>query len=316
MDLNSSPRAMQIKADYPELNGLDPNFMARLNLEAIFLEESVKGATKINRKKVPLLQLAAPVISRMLFSGEAIEFIARGVLFSPAEQMYAHGIWARFANITTVILTNYRLLFLNTDGKGRPLDMNYHQARFDRLTAVKSGSFFPNFQLSFGKRNIKTFQELSKPDRQALKDRLSPKVGQPSVALFPEIQGDTGGFENLCPVCFRPVPLKTYHCPTCQAAFRTPGQAALRGLFLPGLGDLYLGRKTLGAFKAVVYLLVYVILIGIGVADPKIENFIMAIIIIPALNIMDSLVTYFTAKKGLVPASPPAANPAGQILPR
>jgi hypothetical protein len=239
MNPNDTPATMDLKMEYPELTSLEGALgPGRLKLEAIFPDRAGWGVKKNNRRRLKYLGLAAPLLQRMLWNMETIEYASIGTYVSTAE-MFSGGVWAQFLNYNLILLTNYRLIFINTDTKGNPKQMFLHQVRFDRIKQIKIG-LLGSFQLKLMDGKVIQYQGINKRDRVKLKQGLDRVLALAPPNYGPADGADPGAYENLCTNCFRAVPRDTYTCPYCQAGFRTPGQAALRSLILPGLGDLYL----------------------------------------------------------------------------
>jgi len=85
-----------------------------------------------------------------------------------------------------------------------------------------------------------------KADRKELATFLTDVVKPGADSSF-----DRNGpaIEHLCPRCFAPVPGHPETCPHCQSRFKLARTATLRSLIFPGLGDLYLGHRTIAVFE-------------------------------------------------------------------
>ena len=307
MESESSTQATDLQLEYPEINDLINGYQPdRLNLEAIFADRKGMGIKRYNKKRIEYLQKAGPLLNKMLWEGEVIEDVARGVRVSTLEQFFAGGVWTRYINFTTMILTNFRLLLINTDSKGRPKDMLYHQIRFNAFKKISKGSFgFLKFKFADGK--TMSFREVNGRDKKRLKERLEARIGEPTAAPVPGPIDQIPGCDNLCTTCYQPVPQGVYTCENCGTEFRTPEQAALRSLILPGLGDLYLRHHTLAVFEILGSLAVYSFLIISTIMEGNVAALIPVVIFIALINGLDAIVTYFIAKKGLIPLQKPSA---------
>lgn len=302
MDLNTSPRALALKAEYPELNHLGLAWISeRLNLEAIFPEDTGWGSKKRNQNRVKYLLESRALLEAMLLGGEVIEFVGRGVYYSVGEYFFGGGVWSRYHNLTTILLTNYRLIFLNTDSKGKPNPRLYRQAHPGRLKKIKPG-FFGSLQLKFDDGKSEMWNELTRKESKRLAERLQARSGQPPRPLFAEVPASPAGLENLCTTCLKPVPAKTWTCPHCQTTFRAARSAILRSLLLPGLGELYLKQVTLSVIKMIFTVLIYfALLINLASGQAKPEDLVGLVIVILLINGSSAIATYAISLKGLVP---------------
>jgi hypothetical protein len=219
---------------------------------------------------------------------------------------FGGGIWARYVNFTTIVLTNQRMIFLNTDTKGKPKDMLYYQIRFDVMRKIKAG-IFGTFQIKMANKKSRMFREVNSRDRKNLKKRLEEKQGQTQTAQFAQPAASSGGPDNFCPVCLNLVPEKTFQCENCGTTFRTPKAAALRSLILPGWGDLYLKHRTIAVMEIIGALIFYLFMASLIfnaliAPDPEVMAAIPVFIILVILfNVLDSLATLSIGKKGLIP---------------
>src|SRR3972149_5118032 len=110
--------------EFPELRALEAAVGAgRLNLETIFQNRAGLGAKKLNQRRLKTLLAAAPLLTQLLWNGETVDFAARAVYSSILENLNG-GIWVQFLNQTLVLLTNYRLIFINVETKNSPKPMH------------------------------------------------------------------------------------------------------------------------------------------------------------------------------------------------
>lgn len=320
MNEKPAPFAMDISFEYPEIQFLATGAeQTRFNLATIFPDRKGFGVKRHNKKRIEYLIQAKPLLLKMLHDGEVIEYVTRGIYSSVLEQMTGGGIWVRYMNITLIVLTNQRLLFINTDSKGVPKNMLYHQGSFQYITKIKSGAF-GYFQLNFSNSGWRNYREIPGRDRKRLKEMIEQKLaalaGQP--AQMPMAVG-MDGLENLCTTCFSPVPRGRYVCDNCRTEFCMPKQAAIRSLIMPGLGDIYLRKNA--AFSGLklfgIFVLYIVMIVAVSENLSKGASFIAAflpiLIIFVLINVINAAGTYFSAKKGLVPlkAQPSTAGMAG-----
>lgn len=295
------PAAMDLQVEYPELNDIVTRYgPERLNLPAMFPDRKGFGVNRLNRKKIDYLVKAQDLLPNMLWQGEVIEFVTRAVRAVTLEYLFGGGYWARFINITTMVITNYRVLLINTDSSGEPKNMLYQQIQFDQIKKVKTGSF-GYLQFKLGAFKSLSFREAPRRDRKHIKQVLDQKIAAPMPYQAGPAALRTGGVENLCTSCYGVVPAKQYACPHCQTGFRTPLQAAWRSLILPGLGDLYLKHHALAAIEIIGSLIVYGIFASAAIQEGTAAGFIIMAAAIVFINVADAVATYFIAQKGLIP---------------
>ncbi len=304
MTQNINPQTMDITLQYPELSEIATRIgVDKLNLQSIFPQTDGFFVKRNNKKKVEYLTKAQPLLSKMLAQGEVIEYIARGTLHSSFEMFFAGGYWTRYINFTTLVLTNYRLLMINTNSKSVPKDMLYSQVRMDQIRKVQGG-MLGNFMLKLNDKKNRIYREVPSPERKILKQMIDQKINQPQSAAGQQLQG-APSCENLCTTCYKVVPKGEYQCQACNTQFRTPRAAALRSLILPGLGDLYLKHHTLAILEMVGSLAIYAVLLVGAMANNDPIPVFGALFIIAIINSFDALVTYYIAKKGLIPLEKP-----------
>jgi len=290
-----------LSSEYPELIDLVAGFGGeRLELGTIFKERTGFRIKALNKKKILYLKLSQPVLKTMLLPGELIRYVSMGTLVWSVE-MLVSGHWASYGNFTTIILTNQRFIFLNVDTKGKPRGMLYSQLKLSALKNISSG-LLGGIKLNPVSGKARQFQGVNKRDAKNLKSLIEEisagAAGMVSTGL------ESPGLEHLCPYCFSPVPDQTFLCQKCGTTFRTPKQAAIRSLILPGWGDFYLQNKVVGGMKMFGMGMVYLILLGSLFAEAPgkaMEVVIPLVFILILVSGLNALATLVIAKKGLVP---------------
>jgi hypothetical protein len=132
-----------------------------------------------------------------------------------------------FANRTTLVLTDKRVLLIHTDWRQRPC-MFASQLPLDRIVATTGRNSY--VFIRSGREQL-MFHGVRRSEAHHLRNLLaSTTSGQ-------------GGWQNLCPRCFTPIDGAPEVCPTCGERFKSFSKAALRSLIFPGLGDFYLGYR-------------------------------------------------------------------------
>jgi hypothetical protein len=143
-------------------------------------------------------------------------------------------------------------------------------------------------------------------DRKAIRAFL-----QARMARVPAGAARGAGRQNLCPHCYEPVAGLPARCPHCQGAFKSGARAGWLSLLMPGLGDLYLGHRALGAAELFGVLAMWSVLIPGAFAtwwestrtagDAAGIAFVLGVAFTFAHGI-DALITRRTGRKGLHPA--------------
>jgi hypothetical protein len=259
---------------------------------------SVRGFVK---KKIAVLKNVEPLLGKLLFPGEQIQFFTTGIYSSFAEQ-YFLGIWANLINRTAFLFTNYRIIMMNIDSKGRILQLKWH-VPYDQIEKFTSGGFL-SASTKFKLKDKKSFVFSSVPskDRKYLKkyvDGMIQNIVQKGFKIPCHQSRD-----DLCTNCFYPVKPNTWKCGNCGEEFIKPSKPALLSLCLPCLGDFYQGHRALGAVELVGYSFLWLILImSIVAPDSKKKEdagVIVILVIIAISHVVDAALTYHMAKKGVI----------------
>jgi hypothetical protein len=200
------------------------------------------GAKRLAKKRLKLIQQIDPVVQTMLCEGERVQLVSWGVEYSFLEQIFM-GIWSHLINRCALVLTDRRILIIQIDSRRRVQQLKT-QLRFECIESLAKRTFG---YIGFVLRNERKLYITGMPrkDRKAIKalvlQRLQTKA---SNAI-----GQRGGLENLCPKCGNRVIGFPDRCKQCATAFKSARKAGLLSLVFPGLGDLYLGHRGLGAFE-------------------------------------------------------------------
>ena len=269
------------------------------DLPSLFPKTKGLGIQSVIKHRVKLLNQVKGQLGTLLYPDEQVRFITRGTLNSLVEQ-YFMGLLSMFINRTVFLITNYRVILLNTDRKNRPKTMKW-QIPFHQIQKYKNTgllSFTALFKLKDGKKW--KFVHMPRADRKLFQQYIRESMAhvEESGFEFPSF----GGRDNLCPSCCSPVESKVYECSECEETFIKPSKPAMLSAMLPCLGDFYLGHRVAGAFELYGYFMTWVIAIGAASAGDAV-GIAIAVGVLLFYHTLDTAVTYHTAKKGLIPTS-------------
>jgi hypothetical protein len=257
-------------------------------------------ARRRSRQRFQLLRRLESDLARMLEAGEQVEYVSWGVEYSFVEA-YFLGLWHYVLNRRAVVLTDRRILLLQIDSRRRLRDLKY-QLRYDAIRRFARRTFgYLGLELH-GKQKL-FLTGLPRADRKAIRARIEQRIQSGTStqrAVAP------AGKQNLCPHCYRPVQGFPERCGACAGAFKSGARAGWLSLALPGLGDLYLGHRTLGVVEALGALCAW------GVALPAVWSArgptggaalaAVAGFVFVAVHGVDGLITRHTGRKGIYPA--------------
>ena len=275
--------------------------------ETLFPKTEGWGAKSHIRKKHKQISRIESRLSHMLLPGEEVLYVAHGVQYKFSEH-YFMGWLALLINQTVFVLTNVRLLLIHANTRGAPKE-TYWAVYYNQIKDFKP-SWTGNTKLNLLDGSKFTFTGFDKHDRKQM-----PTIFQQALTTYqqmgfqPEV---TQSRENLCSHCFLVVPKHEYTCPHCQAEYWTPKEIALRSLLLPSWGD-FLMRHTSAAFMELLsYFIMWFVVFAImtGAIDDGDANAlpIAGLIcagIVAGHHIVDAILTYYIAKKGLTPREAP-----------
>jgi hypothetical protein len=287
---------------------VSPNI--QYNLDSVFPKVNgwfVKGPIKQKHK---LIAKVEPTLEDILRPGEEVLYIAKGVQYSFWEQYFLGAFAAAIINQTVFVLTNVRLLMLHSNTKGKPKDMSW-MIYYSQVTRFKSGWFGAVVvQLRDGKTY--KFGGFTGADRKQM-----PKVFQQVANAYKERGFDpqvSQSRENLCYHCYSIIAKKEYVCSKCGAEYWLPSQVAWRSLIFPSWGDFIMHHYLLAIFELFGYAFGWIWMIVLWTAallQPAgdgeafiIASVYTAVFLVPA-HVMDAILTYYIANKGLNRKFPP-----------
>jgi hypothetical protein len=281
---------------------LDPAIPYRL--ESLFPKLSGWGSKGQIKKKHALLKRIEGRLKAMLQPGEEVLYVAKGVQYKFSEQ-YFLGVWAALINQTVFVLTNLRLLLIHSNTKGAPRH-TYWTIYYSEIEKFKP-SWTGQVSLVLKDRTKFNFTGFEKLDRKQM-----PEIFQQALASYQELgfaPQVTQSRENLCSYCYRIVPKDQYRCDACGGLFWTPAEVALRSLIFPSWGDFVTGHTSLAIVELIGYLFTWFIfvmlLLAALAADGELIGALVFLVFILVEHVMDAVLTYFIARKGLAPRTAP-----------
>lgn len=276
------------------------------DLERMFPKRKGFGARRRVRAKLKLLKELAPSLATALMEGEKLIYVARGYLIHWWEQFFAGGLVAYYVNITCVVLTDRRILLINSNSAGKQKHFR-NQILYTEVAKVKMRSFFSSaskLKLKDGKSlTIGGFKGADRKHMQSYVPELVASMPDGAPRVQKSVQ-------YLCPHCPAIYTELQAQCAKCGTTFKSAKKAALMSLFLPGLGDIYLGHTAFGLLELLGSLIEWVILITaiatVAAGDEGGLVFLATWIVIMAFtNVTDYALTRAMGRKGLIAAARP-----------
>lgn len=223
------------KGESPELE-LRPLLPASIAVRLDEMFPSVRNGklSRRDRKRAKILRSAEPVLKRALGPLEVVRFATNGVR-QLMWWLLTAGSMNPFANRTTLILTNQRVLLIHTDWRHRPC-LFANQLPIERIVATTG-------------RNSYVF--IRSPREQLMFHGVRRSEALYLRSLLESTDAKEGGWQNLCPHCFTGIDGAPEACPKCGERFKSFKKAALRSLVFPGLGDFYLGYRKYALLEMV-----------------------------------------------------------------
>jgi hypothetical protein len=284
----------EIVTGHDELAQLIPAQLP-VDMASVFPKRKGLGLAKKNKKRALLLAEAAAVLGASLGEGERILGVSQAVANLWWEAYFLG--WMSYAiNTTTLVVTDQRLLLIHTNNKGKV--QSYANAiPFSAVKKVKKGALFGFLSLELAQGRF-SFTRIARQDAKRIKELVR-------ISQNPE-----GGRQYLCPACFHPHKDHATACGQCRTQVKSPQKAAFRSLFLPGLGDFYLGHRMLAVFEMVGSAFGWLILLGFLASaltddNPDTQGASWALFGIFAVIVglghgVDMLLTRAMGKKGMI----------------
>ncbi len=282
--------ARAVREHYPQYHGL-------LEERIIFtevLDANKKGSytTRQNGFKLKILQAVYGKLSQILLPDEQVYRVGQGFAYYPTELFFGNGFLTLMYNNYAILCTNKRILFCNITYRNAKTTHLFFQMQYEELTKVKRGLLGRNLVFLRKKGKKRVFQYMKGYASKGIKEFIDAKVVETASGA------ETGEFlEHLCPSCFVPLKAGLENCPDCNALFKRPAQAMIRSFLLPGLGDLYLGHRSLGSIELLGSMFIWFIVISMLLSGEE-GVLVIAMLIVIFYNGADALFTWFMGRKG------------------
>jgi len=241
-----------------------------------------------DRKRAEMLRKAEPVLQRVLSPVEVVRFATNGVR-QLTWWLLTAGSMNPFANRTTLVLTDRRVLLIHTDSKQRPR-MFANQLPLDRIRATTGRNSY--IFIKTGREQL-MFHGVKRSEARQLRGLLESTASK------------KGGWQNLCPRCFSATDGAPISCEKCGEGFKSPKKAALRSLVFPGLGDFYLGYRKYAVLEMLGAGLLWALFLSTLVPAVRNRGFEGALVagplfaLIALIHVGDALLTRAKARTGL-----------------
>ena len=276
--------------DYPQLKGLD---FETFRLEEI-LSPNKKGTYKSRKNlfKVKILMSVHAVLAHILREGERVLRIGKGIAYYPSELFLGNGWLTMLYNHYAIVCTTQRIVLINVNHRVNRPTHYFFQVPYEDIKSIKRGWFGTGLTITRIKGKRRIFSGIKAYQSKDLKTFIEQmKKSQVDTQSLEEC------FEYLCPSCFVPLAKGLQNCPQCRTAFKSSRRASLRSLFLPGLGDIYLGHRFLGVMELIGSLIVWGIILSLLLTGEE-NGLIVALFLLVIYNGVDGVLTYHMAKKG------------------
>jgi TM2 domain-containing membrane protein YozV len=256
-------------------------------------------ARRASKKRLALLRKIDESLRAMLWPEERVVFLTSGVLYSFAESYLVGGI-IYYVNRRAIVLTTERIILMEIDGKQRPGALR-SQVPLRSLQRIGRGGFGNTLlRLADGAKYV--FSRVRRRDRKALRE-LAPAATARATARG---AGAAAGLEHLCPWCFTALTGALLECPHCKGALKSQRKAALLSLLFPGLGNIYLGHRGMGAFELAFGALIWAANLlnpAVWSSPETLIGTVLAIVLV--FHGIDAAATVHIARKGYYPTGEP-----------
>ncbi|MBI3468856.1 MAG: hypothetical protein HY000_38115 [Planctomycetes bacterium] len=286
----------------------------RYHLRTLFPKTAGWGARKDIERRLAMLEAVQDRLAGVLHPLEEVLYVAKGVqvevpllswlmfLFNHVVMLLQH-VFARQTNRILFVLTNLRVLMMNTSRRGR-LRHGFWQLYYNQILSFEEVvSFKPpgHIRLKLRDGTRLRFSGLRRGERQRVKGLIMQAAAvQQHMQFAPKVSQSR---ESLCSTCFQVVPRTVYTCAGCGTEYVAPKVAAIRSLLLPCLGNFMLGQRFLGMVELVIYAVTWIGFVARMAANPA-----QLPVALPFLCILLTMehglsgaLTYSMAKKALVP---------------
>lgn len=258
------------------------------------------GGRRLARRRFRMLKALDAVLEQALEQGERVHLASWGVECLLWEQLF-FGLWSQLLNRRALVVTDRRLLLLQLDHRHRPMVLR-SQILHGTIASVR-GRLLGGLALRLHDGRKLTLSGVPRRDRRRLVEgleRFRRASGPPASGVQ--------GRQELCPHCSVPVAGRPMACPRCHRPLKSASAAAALSFAFPGLGDLYLGLRGLGALEVLGAGLVWVSL-GTAALVPASGGGRLAVLdfaavgagLLLVMHLPDALVTLHSGRKGLYP---------------
>jgi hypothetical protein len=270
-----------------ELKALLPASIA-VRFEEMFPDLRNRRIKRRDRRRAEMLRKAEPVLQRALNPMEVVRFTTNGVR-QLTWWLLTAGSMNPFANRTTLVLTDRRVLLIHTDSKQRPR-MFANQLPLERIRATAGRNSY--IFIRSGREQL-MFHGVKRSEARQLRGLLDSTATK------------KGGWQNLCPRCFTATDGVPPACEKCGEEFKSAKKAALRSLIFPGLGDFYLGYRKYAMLEIIGATLLWALFLSTLIPAIMAKGLEGALVASPLLALLalshigDALLTRAKARTGL-----------------
>ncbi len=271
------------------------------DLERMFPQRKGLLARARVKRKLKLLKNLAPGLATVLVDGEKLIYAARGYIVRNLQSIYALGLIGQITNITCAVLTDRRILLINTNFTGK--GTNYrNQLLYTEITAVNvDSSICPSSVLNLKDGKTLTMAGIKAVDRKYMQHYILQLVS----SMPDDVPRLGGSIQYLCPRCPAIYLELQTECKNCGTTFKSAQKAALMSLLLPGLGDIYLGHTPLGVIELLGSLAEWAILVRITAAlasgrEGAVRFLLGWIVFMAVTNVIAYFATRAKGRRGLI----------------
>ena len=271
------------------------------DLERMFPKRKGLFARGRVKRKLKLLKNLAPSLATALVDGEKLIYVARANAMFWVYQILSHGTFGQGASVTCAVLTDRRILLIDTNHAGKQR-LFRNQLPYMEIAQVKIRSF----RTSASTLKFKDGTRLVIDGFQATDRKYMQQYVPELVSSMPDGVPPLGtSIQCLCPRCPAIYLVLQTECKNCGTTFKSPQKAALMSLFLPGLGDLYLGYTTHGVVKLVGSVIEWAVLVRITISlvsgEEGAVRFLFGwIVIMGVTNVIAFFLTRVMGRRGLI----------------
>ncbi len=266
------------------------------------------GVRSLSKKKFKLLRRIDPLLRRILIEEETVDFLTWGVQNSLMESFFLGSIMY-YINRTAIVFTSHRIILIRIDRKNRPRDL-IKQLRYDAIRSV-GRSWTGNTNITTKSGMVRKFIKLPKRDHKFMQSTVEELIAADTLE-----SSAVQSFENLCPHCFAAIAGRPLSCHKCGGGFKSADLATILSLIFPGLGDWYLGHRSIAVFEILMAALGWFLILlppldeyGREVSREPLPEFLVGLLLSFAImHGLDAFVTRRIARTGIYPAAPPARN--------